>query len=98
MDAEYVTVVNEYNEQSLELNLTLHHKNKPQANDWVYLFWLQAIDPLKSTPETDFLEGFTCAIRYDSTSGNDGTDILNNYLYRAGYVGTNTLQYAKGSY
>ena len=40
-------------------------------------------------------EGFACAIRYDASVA---PLIRSNYLYRFGYIGTDPLQYAKGSF
>ena len=63
---------------------------KQEAN-WVYLIWLQAIDPYLTNPSRNFYEGFSCGIRYEE-GGENG--IRSNYMYRYGYRGVDTMQYA----
>ena len=44
-------------------------------------------------------ESFVCAIRYDEGEGGKfAAKIRPQYLYRMGYIGTEPLEYAKGSY
>ena len=98
LDATYSTILDQYQELKLELDLTLHHNGRIQEVDWVYLFWLQAIDELKSTEEEQRLEGFVCAMRYKESFPVEGSKILptSNELYRMGYIGTTPLQYETG--
>lgn len=91
LTADYSTVEQLTGELSFELNMTLH--NPKQENNWIYMIWLQAIDPILTNPSRNFYEGFSCAIRYDESLG---TEIRSNYLYRIGYRGVRTLQYAEG--
>ena len=70
------------------------------------MFWVQAVDTEKVKEavkrrdyETTYYEGFVCAIRYDE--GEDAkfeAKIRPQYLYRMGTIGTESMQYAKGSY
>jgi len=86
LTGDYSTVEDLTGDLTFEVNLTLH--NPKQENNWIYLIWLQAIDPYLTNPSRNFYEGFSCGIRYDESLG---TTIRGNYLYRYGYRGVDTL-------
>ena len=86
LTADYSTVEQLTGEKTFVINLTLH--NPKQENNWVYMIWVQAIDPYLTNPSRNFYEGFSCAIRYDSSLGST---VRPNYLYRVGYRGVGTL-------
>ena len=91
LTGNFSTVEDLTGDLTFEVNLTLH--NPKQENNLIYLIWMQAIDPYLTNPSRNFYEGFSCAIRYDESLG---TIIRGNYLYRYGYRGVETLQYAPG--
>ena len=67
------------------------------------MFWLQAIDELKSNEETQTFEGFACAIEYKTEFAFDTENeykqlIPPNQLHRSGTVSTIPMQYALGTY
>ena len=57
------------------------------------MIWFQIIDPYLTNPSRNFYEGYSCAMRYDSSYGEQ---IRGNYLYEYGYRGVNTLDEAQG--
>ena len=57
------------------------------------MIWFQIIDPYLTNPSRNFYEGYSCAMRYDSSYGEQ---IRGNYLYEYGYRGVDTLDEAQG--
>ena len=84
MTGDYSTVQDVYGDITFEVNMKVHHNHLPQYDGWVYMVWLQAIDPAKSTEDDPWYEGFSCSIRYDDSIGSA---IRSNFLFRQGYLG-----------
>ena len=100
IDGDYATVKNKYGELFLEVNLTLHHPDHPQVNDYIYMIWMQVYDEKKTEKGVQHYEGFSCAIRYDESIYKQvgSPYIRSNYLERMGYSGNTSLAYEKGTW
>ena len=55
--------------------------------------WFQIIDPYLTNPSRNFYEGFSCALRYDKSTGSK---VNVNNLYTIGYRGVDKLDQAIG--
>lgn len=85
MTGKYSTVEQLTGELSFEIEMTL---NSPRlGQNWVYMMWMQVIDPYLTNPGRDFYEGFSCGMRYDGAYA----EIPSNNLYPIVYRGVDTL-------
>ena len=60
MTGKYSTIEQLTGERSFQIELTL---NMPEHKDnWIYVIWLQIVDPYNSNPSRDFYEGYSVGL------------------------------------
>ena len=87
-EGSFSTVTNQLGDQKLEVSLTLH--NPLQTEGYIYMQWIQVVDPEKTTADTIWYESYTCSMEYKESA----LRIIDlNIFYPKGYKGTKKLQF-----
>ena len=93
LDGVYATLENQLGDLDFEVEIVLH--NPPQENEYVYLVWMQIVDPSMSNSVQKVYEGYSAAIRYKQEVLNE-LNLAN--VYQLGYRGTAELTWALGNH
>ena len=86
----YSTVQNQVGDLDLEVSLTLY--NPIQAEGYIYMQWIQVVDP-SIVADLPHFESYSCSMEYKAAALDD---IDLNIFYPIGYKGPGLLQYATG--